>query len=148
MENQFIPIITSRITHRTTHSNRRRKSMRIRDYIRDVLLMGQKRNNKSGLPRAAQGGASGCWHAVTERDRKFPRGASQHHVHEIKACISVLLFARFFPTSSWLPLIFATLSRMLLRLRCATRCAPYIYKGLRYDQSATDIFYAPSFLCH
>ncbi|CAH6160694.1 hypothetical protein DAPPPG734_01350 [Pantoea agglomerans] len=49
MENQFIPIITSRITHRTTHSNRRRKSMRIRDYIRDVLLMGQKRNNKSSL---------------------------------------------------------------------------------------------------
>jgi hypothetical protein len=47
--NQFIPIITSRITHRTTHSNRRRKSMRIRDYIRDDLPMGQKRDNKSGL---------------------------------------------------------------------------------------------------
>ncbi|EZI35182.1 hypothetical protein BW31_01082 [Pantoea agglomerans] len=70
MENQFIPIITSRITHRTTHSNRRRKSMRIRDYIRDDLLMGQKRDNKSGLPQAAQGGACGSRHAVTESDRK------------------------------------------------------------------------------
>lgn len=56
--------------------------------------------------------------------------------------------ARFFPTSLWLPLIFATLSRMLLRLRGATRCAPYIHKGLRYDQSATDIFYASPFFCH
>ncbi|MFL6615460.1 MAG: hypothetical protein ACJ8LD_17285 [Pantoea agglomerans] len=52
MENQFIPIITSRITHRTTHSNRRRKSMRIRDYIRDDPRMGQKRDNKSGLQDA------------------------------------------------------------------------------------------------
>ncbi|MBK5015344.1 hypothetical protein BY447_1957 [Pantoea sp. JKS000250] len=62
MENQFIPIITSRITYRTTHSNRRRKSMRIRDYIRDGLAMGQKRDNKSGL----QGAASCCRHAGTE----------------------------------------------------------------------------------
>lgn len=44
--------------------------MRIRDYIRDVLLVGQKRDNKSGLQRAAQGGASVSWHAVTESDRK------------------------------------------------------------------------------
>lgn len=47
MGNQFIPIITSRITYRTTHSNRRRKSMRIRNYIRDGLVMCQKRDNKS-----------------------------------------------------------------------------------------------------
>jgi hypothetical protein len=44
--------------------------MRIRDYIRDDLLMGQKRDNKSGLPQAAQGGACGSRHAVTESDRK------------------------------------------------------------------------------
>lgn len=44
--------------------------MRIRDYIRDDLLMGQKRDNKSGLPQAAQGGVSGSRHAVTESDRK------------------------------------------------------------------------------
>lgn len=71
--------------------------MRIRDYIRDDPLMGQKRDNKSGLPRAAQGGASGCWHAVTERDRKFPRRASQHHVHEIKACIFRAVIRAFLP---------------------------------------------------
>lgn len=59
MENQFIPIITSRITHRTTHSNRRRKSMRIGDYIRDDPLMGQKRDNKSGMQGAVQRGALG-----------------------------------------------------------------------------------------
>jgi len=56
MENQFIPIITPRITHGTTHSNRCRKSMRIGDYIRDDRLMGQKRDNKSGLLGAVQGG--------------------------------------------------------------------------------------------
>ncbi|SFO46846.1 hypothetical protein SAMN05428971_4129 [Candidatus Pantoea varia] len=61
MENQFIPIITSRITHRTTHSNRRRKSMRIRDYIRDDPLMGQKRDNKSGLQGVVRGGRFGLW---------------------------------------------------------------------------------------
>jgi len=69
MENQFIPIITSRITYRTTHSNRRRKSMRIRDYIRDGLAMGQKRNNKSGLQDAAS-----CYtHACAEsRPTRLP----------------------------------------------------------------------------
>ncbi|MCX3310657.1 hypothetical protein ORN12_16905 [Pantoea vagans] len=36
--------------------------MRIRDYIRDGLAMGQKRDNKSGL----QGAASCCRHAGTE----------------------------------------------------------------------------------
>lgn len=71
--------------------------MRIRDYIRDDPLMGQKRDNKSGLPQAAQGGVSGSRHAVTESDRKFPRRASQHYVHEIKACIFRAAIRAFLP---------------------------------------------------
>ncbi|SUB14519.1 Uncharacterised protein [Pantoea agglomerans] len=72
--------------------------MRIRDYIRDVLLMCQKRDNKSGLPRAAQGGACGSRHASHgKRPQILPRRASQHYVHEIKACIFRAAIRAFLP---------------------------------------------------
>ena len=71
--------------------------MRIRDYIRDDLLMGQKRDNKSGLPRAAQAGRVVPGTPSRKATANPPRRASQHHVHEIKACIFRAAIRAFLP---------------------------------------------------
>ena len=67
--------------------------MRIRDYIRDDPLMGQKRDNKSGL----QGGEFSLWFSGAKSSRKTCPVHQPDFGHQTKAGIFRAVIRAFLP---------------------------------------------------